>query len=1321
MPFGPRQTPFLPGFKGTRPPKTPEDLPVTPGNRSGATLPFTRSPSAGQFDAYLARVAGARRKLAERQHPTLPFREHPPENEPEVELPTESVRLPPVPEIHSLPPETNGDLLEERISASEEAAGQPSTSSQTRPVTTGELGKARDIIEAIRTLKVIAEESRPATDKEKLTLARFRGFGAVALSIFPDPVSGSYKDSAWQALGEELKSLLTQDEYASAKRTTFNAFYTSPVVMKAMFQALSRLGVSDDGCLLEPGCGIGNFISHAPEAMRFVGVELDSISGRIAKAIHPRHDIRIESFADTRLPDGTFDAAVGNPPFGDVRLPYRGMKLVLHDFFFAKSVDLLRPGGILALVTSHFTLDKKNGETREYLAGRADLLGAIRLPSDAFQREGTRVVTDVIFLRKRHHEEAPRHVYPDWLAAQAHDIEGVSIPINQYFLTHPEQVLGSFSRKDRLYGAGYSVESTGELGDELRQAVFRLPEATTPAMPAAKFFPSEAVFTPPALLSQLAEGSFFVRKEDLTICQIIDGAAKPVSYGGTVLKTTGTMTAKRLACLIDLRDLARRVLQSQNDGWPLPHREEARKALNRVYDLFHGQYGPINKTTVSASADGTVIRRMPNVVKFREDPDAMLVMALEHFDEATGKATKADILIRDVVGEAPPITTVASAEEGLLVSLNRRGLVDLDYIVTLYGKPAAQVVEELGDLIFQDPETEAWQPADQYLSGNVRAKLERAKEAGEGFRRNLEALEACQPEDLLPGEIDPSLGAPWIPEGDVHAFAAALFGVGPHAIRLHHLPKEALWTLDADWSAERSVAATSEYGTARANGAWLLELALNQRHPVIYDTIQTEDGEQRVVNQEETTAAREKFQAIKSRFKSWLFSDPDRTERLVRLYNDTFNNIRPRLFDGSHLTFPGMSQTIELSQHQADAVWRGMTSGNCLLAHVVGAGKTYTMCATGMKLKSAGLITKPMYVVPNHMLEQFAREFQQLYPNAKLLVATKDDLARERRKLLTAKVASSHWDGIIVTHSSFERIGMSRDFQERFLREQIAEYETLLTEHARGRDDGSRGHRNLIKTIEKQKARREERLKELLAEDKKDDGLVFDELSVDHLFIDEAQAFKNLECPTKMDRVSGIQAGGSERAMDLYMKCRYLDEKHVGHGVTFATGTPVSNTMVEMFTLQRFLDLEGLRSRGIEAFDAWAATFCEVTETMEISADGKTLKPRCRFAKFVNLPELQQLFRAFTDVQTADMLELPRPDLAGGKAQVISASMSEEQAALQAELVERYRRLRSERVDPRSDNALAITTDGRKLALDARLLSPGALDHEASNSTVSRH
>jgi N12 class adenine-specific DNA methylase len=966
-------------------------------------------------------------------------------------------------------------------------------------IPSGEKAKARDIIAAIPTLKRIEQERRPATEEERQVLTRFGGFGPVALSIFPDPVTGRYKDG-WQAPGEELRSLLTDQEYESAKRTTFNAFYTSSTVIRAMFQALERLGVPEGALVLEPGCGPGRFPLLAPKAMRFLGVELDSISGRIARALHPQADIRIENFRDSKLP--AIDAVIGNVPFANTSLEHNGQRFSLHDYFFAKSVDSLKPGGVLALVTSHFTLDKVNASIREYLAERADFLGAIRLPSDAFKREGTSVVTDIVFLRKRSPGEPTRHADPEWLRTEPLAIDGAEFPINAYFHHHPEMVLGHWSRKDTLYGEGYSLTGNGELAVQLREAIGRLPEFPHPALIAGpqgvdenSTGPRPAAgigFTPLPPDLHISEGSFFVG-EDRAIRQVIDGQTVPVVYGGKPLTADGAMTGKRLAALIGLRDRARRVLQSQNEGWPEKHRQEARRELNWAYDRFTAHYGPINKTSFSETADGSVVRRMPNLVKFREDPDAMLVMSLEDYCEITGKATKAAIMRQDVVGKKPPVTRVASAEEGLLVSLDQRGGVDLAFISQLYGRPEAQVIAELGELIYRDPASREWQTADQYLSGNVRAKLREAEASGPDYQRNADALRAVQPEDVLPGDIDANLGAPFIPESDIQAFAAHLFQVEPNTIQVAHLPKDAVWSIDCGFSAQQSVASTADYGTPRANGTWLLELALNLKTPTVYDP-DPNDPEKRVVNQEQTLAAREKQKIIKEKFKAWIFTDPDRTERLVRIYNDTYNNLRPRLFDGSHLAFPGMNQAITLKAHQTSAVWRCMTGGNTLLAHCVGAGKSFEMAASAMKMKQTGLIKKPLIVVPNHLLEQFAREFQQLYPNARLLVAGKEDFTRERRKHLTAKIATGDSDAIIVTHSSFERIGMSKEYQERFLREQIEEYERLLCDSASA--GAQRAQRNLIKTIEKQKAAREEKLTNLLAEDKKDDGLVFDELGI---------------------------------------------------------------------------------------------------------------------------------------------------------------------------------------------------------------------------------
>ncbi|MGL6075452.1 MAG: hypothetical protein ACRC8S_14955 [Fimbriiglobus sp.] len=773
----------------------------------------------------------------------------------------------------------------------------------------GEKSKARDLLAAIRTLQTIEQEKRHATAEEQTILAKFPGFGPLALRIFPDPVTGKYLDATWQNLGQELQSLLTPEEYSSAKRTTFTAFYTSPVVIRGIYEALRRLGVPEDAQVAEPGCGTGNFLALASPSMRFTGIELDGVSGRIAKARHPQHDIRIEDFRVTKLPPD-LDAVVGNVPFADVRYEYQGQKLALHDYFLAKSLDSLAPGGILAVVSTHYTLDKQNTAAREALAAKADFLGAIRLPSDAFKTEGTAVVTDILFLQKRSPGQAAHHADPHWLKSEPVEIEGGKVAINSYFVRHPEMVLGSWSRRDTLYGDGYSVKSTGHLAEQLQRAVTHLPLLRTRVRTQSK----PTSFTPPEASAHGTEGSFVVAP-DGRIRQQVSGQLLPVVYGGTELHAHGSLVGRRLAGLLGLRDQARRVLQSQNEGWPEASRDEARKALNREYDQFVATYGPINKTTFSETRDGAVIRRMPNLVKFREDPDAMLVMALEEYDETTGQVDKAPILMHDVVGRTPAITHVSSASDGLLASLDQKGCIDLPFIAGLYGHSESRVIQELGDLIYQNPQSKLWETADAYLSGNVRQKLREAEAAGPGFARNVSALQAVQPEDVLPGDIDANLGSPWIPASDVLAFAADVFRVPEDSVTLAHLPKDALWSVEPNWKALQSVAATTEFGTDRVTGFQLLELALNMKTPAIYDTINTGESEQRVLNSEATLAAREKQKIIKERFRTWVFQDPERSERLVRTYNDTYNALRPRLFDGSHLAFPGLAQGITLRPH----------------------------------------------------------------------------------------------------------------------------------------------------------------------------------------------------------------------------------------------------------------------------------------------------------------------------------------------------------------------------------------------------------------------
>lgn len=1540
----------------------------------------------------------------------------------------------------------------------------------------GLLAQAATILDAIEIVQHIDTTKTSLTHEQTATLRHFPGFGPTALHLFSDPVTKKYRTSAWENLGTRLKDMLSPEDYAGARRAVLTAYYTPGMIIKALFDAFAHLGVPFDIRVLEPACGIGRFIGAAPHKMSFIGVEIDNISGRIAQLLYPGHDIRIEDFRDTNLADGSMDAVIGNFPFSELMLEHWNMRLSLHEFFLAKSLDKLKPGAILGVIITHYFLDRQDPTVRQRIAQQADLLGAIRLPSGAL--DGTKVVADVLLMKKRAPGVPAQHVDASWLATAPLMIEGVAVPVSRYFHEHPEMVLGTWSRANRLYGSetAYSVQPSGDLEAQLATATTYLPVGVFHAEPSLPVHVTTNGTTPrrPSVPPALTEGNFIIDGAALAILQVQHGEAVPVLASGKPLQADGSLLGKRMAHLIRLRDSARHVLDVQNTGQPPATRDQARQHLNAEYDAFMAIYGPINHTVISTTAKGITVRRMPNLVTFREDPDCTFVMALEQYDETTGIATKAAIMAQDVVAHQAPITTAQSAEQGLLLSLDQKGRVDLGHIAHLTGKSLEEILDELGDLLYQDPDTQAWETADVYLSGNVRAKLARAEQAGAGYQRNADALRLVQPADLLPGNIDVNLGAPWIPATDIHAFAIELFGVRDFHITVAHTAKDALWSVDGSrWSCS-TVAATAEYGTMRIDGIALLGQALNLQSPTIYDISWVQGKEVRTLNQKETLAARDKQQRIKQRFKEWVFSEPSRAERLVRIYNDLFNCTRLRTFDGAHLSFPGMSAHIRLAKHQVNAVWRAMSSGNTLLAHVVGSGKaqpldakiltptgwklmgeihtgdtviavdgtptevlgvfpqgekdvyrilcsdgaettacgehlwltqtsrerqrsreardnghitvkgqpkvrttneiaktleqrhyipiadppqlqeemplpmdaytlgvligngsfiysavrlsvpdptqldlltlpfgvtaklaqkpaglcpevflvaghakpnplmqilrdtrlhgkrsrerfvpecylyatpstrlamlqglmdtdggisgrasrftsyseqlakdvvflarslggtasyypypgaregsirfnvqihlaheicpfrlprkveawksvapkkffrsllrqivaihpvgralcqciavehpsqlyitddfivchnTFVMMAAAMKMKQSGLIHKPLIVTTNNLLEQFARECLHLYPNAKLLIATKEDFTQDRRKLLTAKMASGVWDGILTTHSSFERIGMSREFQERFLQQEIDAYESLLVDAAtmRDKDRGwNQAHRNIIKALEKQKARYEAKLEALAAEEKKDDGLVFDELGVDYLFIDESSQYKNSTIATKMQRVAGIQTAGSQRAFDLAMKCCYLHEQHQGHGITFASGTPVSNTMVEMYTIQRYLDPDGLESAGLGHFDAWAATFGEVVELMEIAPDGKTLRPRSRFAKFVNLPELQSMFRSFADVQTAAMLQLPTPTLTGGKPAIIACPMSDTQRRLQDSLVKRYEAVRSGRVRPWEDNALAITTDGRKLSLEARLLLGTAEDepHSKVNALV---
>ncbi len=1185
----------------------------------------------------------------------------------------------------------------------------------------------QELIEAIKVLKDLEQTGRPASLEDKQVMARFTGFGAVATKAFPDPATGEYA-AGYEDLGQELRELLTDEEYASAKATTYTAFYTSPVVMTEMFRALEKMGIGAGSRGLEPGCGIGGFVGAAPFGMEFVGIERDSLSGRIAKQLHPEHEIRVEPFQDSDLPDGSVDFAVGNVPFAEIKLRHRGERHSLHDYFFLRSLDAVRPGGAIAFVTSRYTMDKASPKVRELLAKGADFVGAIRLPGSAFADQGTSVVTDVIFLRKKPmniDEEVGPEVVPEWmdkrwLTASTAKLDGGEITLNDYFAANPHMVIGQMSVGQGMYnGQALRVRSDGELAAALHAAVDGLPDnvCTERVAPLAA---TAFLELDENLPSHVTEGSFYMAP-DRTIMQVVGGKAEPVMIRDKAMRADGTPGGKRLGLLIELRDRARHVLATQQDGRSAAERDMARQRLRQTYAGFRSQFGPINKTTVSERKDGGgATRRMPNVVRFRTDPDVYLVMALEHYDERANTAKPAAIMERDVVTAAEPIGKVDNAKDGLLACLNSLGCVDISHIASLYGRSEDIVVEELGQLVFFDPVLDAYVPADEYLSGNVRDKLRFAQLTEDPrVEGNVEALKAAQPEDLVAGEIDVSLGTPWIPARDVKKFLVETLGVSPAEISVEYVQKEALWKLRLSGGDRRSAAAISEFGTKDIDAYTLVEQALNMRTPTVRRAVSGGPGERDtyVVDQQATLAVREKQIALKGRFSRWVFEDPVRSERLVKFYNENFNNLKLRQFDGDHLKFPRMSSAIELRPHQKAAVWRNMSSGNTLLAHVVGAGKTFTMCAAAMEMRRTGLAKKPVIVIPNHMLEQFSREFLLLYPDANLLVATKQDLGKKRRQLLKARMATGDWDGIIMTHSSFEKIAMSPEFQARFLADEIREYEELIE----GTLDRSLTG-NLTKRLEKLKDARANKIKEMTEGNAKDGGLYFDELGIDYVFVDEAHMFKNLETATKMDRIAGVQTGGSNRAYDLLMKSRYLQSRTPGRGLTFATGTPVSNSLGEMYTMMRYLMPDLLRERGIEHFDAWAAAFGEVINSLEISPDGQSLRVNSRFAKFKNLPELLSLFRLSADVQTGAMLNLPVPALKGGKAEIVAAPMNDFQKDIQEGLVERYERVRSIKIDPRVDNVLKIITDGRKLALDARLVDRAAVDDPQSkvNQLVDR-
>jgi len=1138
--------------------------------------------------------------------------------------------------------------------------------------------KFQQNLKAIKTLRMLDAEERPAKDEEKAALVTYVGWGAM-------PQVFDVENADWRKEQIQLSEILSDEEHRSARATTLNAHYTAPAVIGAMYHAVERFGFKG-GRVLEPACGIGHFVGLMPEDMlrrsTVTGIEIDPLTARIAKALYPDTDIRAQPFEQARLADGFYDLAISNVPFGDYTVHdprWNKYKFPIHDYFFAASLERVRPGGLLMFITSRGTMDKLDSTLREMLSTRTELLGAIRLPNDAFKRNaGTEVTTDIIMLRKLRPGEAPTGTAWKETASYTNDI-GEAFTLNEYFAARPEMMLGQMRFTGGMYGGNEpTLEPDGRnLRDALAQAVERLPHniylahAQQVAEPTLdQTIPAPDFVKPNAYC--LHDGMVCIREEDVL---------RP-------LTDLPSETRSRIRHLIPVRDAVRSCLRSQMDGSDEGQVIEARQQLNQAYDRFVGRFGPVNLRANQRAFDG--------------DPDLPLLLSLENYNDETKRAIKATIFHERTIHHRKPIESVSEPKEALLVSLNEQGRVDLDHMAGLLNKPAEEFLPDLKGIIFLNPQTNQWETDDQYLSGNVREKLAVADASAvtdARFHENVEALKSIQPEDLPATEIDVRLGASWLPPDDVKQFIHELLNVSS-GVEIGHVHALGSWHMNADWNARGATSNTTDWGTDRYTGLELIEDALNLKTPTIYDLVDKKP----VVNAQATEAAREKQERIKERFKAWVWSDDSRRERLCRLYNDTFNHTRLRTFNGDHLTLPGASQAVQLHRHQKAGVWRILQTPNTLLAHVVGAGKTYTMVAAAMELKRLGFARKPMFAVPNHMLGQFSTELLTLYPGANILVAGKEDFESQNRKKLFSRIATGNWDAVIVTHSGFERIPLSYDTQKRFFDEQLHELEMIRREHA-----GS-SNRRLVKELEKAKKRLEAKLQALAADHKKDNTLTFEELGVDRIFVDEAHYFKNLFYVTKMTRIAGLPQTASERAFDMYLKVRHVQSMNGGGGVVFATGTPIANSMAEMFTMQRYLQPDDLKKHNLHHFDSWAATFGEPVTAMELSPDGAGYRLNTRFARFINVPELMQIFRQSADVQTAGMLNLPRPKLDGEKPTIRNAPATPELKAFVQELAARAERLKTNRVDPSEDNMLKITSEGRKAALDLRLMKPSVPD-----------
>ena len=1140
----------------------------------------------------------------------------------------------------------------------------------------GPKAKFKANMEAIRLLKELEQDQRLATPEEQEVLSRYVGWGGI-------PQAFEERNSAWAEEYTQLKGILTPEEYSAARASTLNAFYTSPTVVKAMYEALGNMGLKQ-GNILEPSCGVGNFMGLLPESMsaaNMYGVELDPVSGQIAKQLYQKNRIAVQGFEETSYPDCFFDCVIGNVPFGAYQVSdrkYDRYHFMIHDYFIAKSLDMVRPSGVVAVVTSSGTMDKQNPEVRQYFANRADLLGAIRLPNNAFQRNAnTSVVADILFFQKR---DRAAITEPDWVQLKTTP-EGYTV--NSYFADHPEMVLGDFKTESTQYGkqeVTVKAKEGADLAEQLKDAVQHI-QGTITEQEISDTELEEQVVSIPAD-PDIKNFSFALVGEDIYYREnsVMNKMELPV------------VTGERVKGMVAIRDATNRLLERQLEECSDEEVASLQAELNRVYDSFTAKYGLLNRNA--------------NKRAFSMDSSYCLLTSLEFLDEKGELKRKADIFTKRTIRRAEPVTSVDTASEALAVSIGEKAKVDIPYMMQLTGKTEEEVTEELTGVIFKNPLTDKWEPSDEYLSGNVREKLNIARQFAENhseYMVNVQALERVQPKDLDASEIEARLGATWISPDYITEFMAETFHtprqhINYERIKVQYAEVTGQWNVKGkNVDSSNNPLSTATYGTQRANAYRLLEDALNLRDTKIYDTIHDADGEHRVLNRKETTLAQQKQELIREEFKEWIFKDMRRREALCKIYNERFNSVRPREYDGSHIQFVGMNPEIKLMEHQKNAVAHILYGNNTLLAHCVGAGKTFQMIAAGMESKRLGLAQKSLYVVPNHLLEQWGSDFLRLYPGANILVATKKDFEPANRKRFCSRIATGDYDAVIIGHSQFEKIPLSRERQIVLLEDQIADI-TYSIEAAKEET----GQQYTVKQMEKTKKTLKAKLEKLNDQTRKDDVVTFEQLGVDRLFVDESHYYKNLFLYTKMRNVAGISQTDAQKSSDMFMKCRYMDEITGGKGITFATGTPVSNSMTELYTIMRYLQYDTLMNMGMGHFDSWAATFGETVTAIELSPEGTGYRAKTRFARFFNLPELISIFKEAADIQTADMLNLPVPE-----AEYINEVLkpSEKQKEMVEAFSERAEQVRGGAVDPRVDNMLKITNDGRKCALDQRLLN----------------